>query len=513
MTLQELLEHVISRNGLTASRIGPMRTAVKQYAAMLGADPSRCTPDMYQLPRQQIRQVIEAKAPPQLGAHAVRNLKDNINFLLQRGITLQRLAPRESPLTSWRDTPKVPKHWKPQRQEGIPFQAYGLSPLPAALAAELTQYREWATSLFTPNRPARAKRRQVTMKKVLEMAARVAGFLVRVKQRDADTLTLRDLINPPLVEDYIAWLIARRGKVTRTPHYIVVDLRTIARHWLHDEAWAAELTRLLRSLPPADAVYDKRKRWLSLPELEAVGLSRYPLNAQRLHQSKLARQIHQHKAPARTSLRGMAVWVGHSLILRLLVRIPLRQRNVREMRLHDNLRRLPNGTWQLTFQGPELKIGRRKGRVNQITYSFPAELQGLLEEWLETWRPLLVTSPDPGYVFVTKRGGPYSVTTLGHLITRMTWKFGGVAVNPHMIRDIWATEYIKSTRDIIGAAYMLGDTVETVLKYYAHLLDADAEERAVQWLATRLQPHEPDRHAGRPAVDAAGGGGARRKAG
>ena len=70
----------------------------------------------------------------------------------------------------------------------------------------------------------------------------------------------------------------------------------------------------------------------------------------------------------------------------------------------------------------------------------------------------------------------------------MTWKFSGVPVNPHMIRDIWATEYIKSTRDIIGAAYMLGDTVETVLKYYAHLLDADAEERAVQWLTTRLQP-------------------------
>jgi hypothetical protein len=73
-------------------------------------------------------------------------------------------------------------------------------------------------------------------------------------------------------------------------------------------------------------------------------------------------------------------------------------------------------------------------------------------------------------------------------MSRMTWKFSGVPVNPHMICDIWATEYTKSTRDIIGAAYMLGNTVEMVLKYYAHLLDADAEERAVQWLTTRLPP-------------------------
>ena len=492
MTLQEVLEHVIRRNGLARSRVGPMRTAVKQFAAMLGSEPSRCPPALYQLPLPQIRAVIEAKAPPTIGVHALRNLKNNIGFLLRCASALELIAPvepdPEPPLTRWQDTPHVPARWHPQHQEGISFQAYGLWPLPAALAAELAQYREWATSLYTPNRPARAKRRLVTMEKVLGTVARIAGFLVHIQHLEADTLTLRDLLTPTRVEAYIAWLIARRGKVTRTPHFIVVDLRTITRQWLHDDAWAADLTRLLHSLPPPDAVRDKRKRWLSLLDLEVVGRSRYPLNAQRLRDSKLARQIHQHQVPQRATLRGMAVWVQHSLILRLLVRIPLRQRNIREIRLDHNLRRLPDGTWQLTFQGPELKIGRRRGRENHVTYRFPSDLQGLLEEWLQTWRPLLVKPPDPGCVFLTKRGRPYSVVTLGHLITRMTWKFSGVPVNPHMIRDIWATEYIKSTRDIIGAAYMLGDTVETVLKYYAHLLDADAEERAVQWLTTRLQP-------------------------
>jgi hypothetical protein len=59
-------------------------------------------------------------------------------------------------------------------------------------------------------------------------------------------------------------------------------------------------------------------------------------------------------------------------------------------------------------------------------------------------------------------------------------------MNPHMVRTIWATEYIKSTKNFIDAAYMLGDTVETVLHSYADLLDEDCEKRAIAWLSRTL---------------------------
>jgi len=35
LTLQELLDKVIGQGGMKPSRLGPMRTAVKQYAAIL----------------------------------------------------------------------------------------------------------------------------------------------------------------------------------------------------------------------------------------------------------------------------------------------------------------------------------------------------------------------------------------------------------------------------------------------------------------------------------------------
>jgi site-specific recombinase XerC len=172
-------------------------------------------------------------------------------------------------------------------------------------------------------------------------------------------------------------------------------------------------------------------------------------------------------------------------MLRLLVRIPLRSRNLREMQLDRNLQRV-DGTWQLTFKGDELKISWRNGRPHQVTYAFPADLTDLLNEWLTIWRPLLLRDAPHKEVFLNREGQPYSAGNLRKAILKTTYKFEGVAVNPHTIRDIWATEYIKATRDFAGAAYMLGNTVEIVLKHYAHLLDADAEERAISWLQSRL---------------------------
>ena len=53
------------------------------------------------------------------------------------------------------------------------------------------------------------------------------------------------------------------------------------------------------------------------------------------------------------------------LMLKFLVRVPLRQRNLREMRLEDNLFKDDSSHWQLYFRGSELKIGTRQGVLNE----------------------------------------------------------------------------------------------------------------------------------------------------
>jgi hypothetical protein len=69
LTLQELLDKVIGQGALKPSRLGPMRTAVKQYAAILDADPAHCRPEVYYLPEAQFRQIITTHAPATLGPH------------------------------------------------------------------------------------------------------------------------------------------------------------------------------------------------------------------------------------------------------------------------------------------------------------------------------------------------------------------------------------------------------------------------------------------------------------
>jgi hypothetical protein len=240
----------------------------------------------------------------------------------------------------------------------------------------------------------------------------VAGFLVHERSADPDQLSLRDIVDPPHVIDYLQWMVERRGKVTLTPHLMVVFLGIIAR-WLQDDAISTALKTLGRELPRPEAVRHKEHAWVSLAALEAAGIARYPLNAQRFRELKPAAQRILQKAadgssppsPARKhNFVRTAAWVGQSLILRLFIRVPMRQRNMCEMMLGHNLVRLLDGQWQLRFRGKELKIAWRRGRTSEVVYGFPADPEPLLEEWLHKWRPLLIQTPDEPHVFINKCG-------------------------------------------------------------------------------------------------------------
>src|SRR5919108_6351097 len=144
MTLQELLDAITARGALTDSRKGPMGTPVKRYAAMLGLLPAQCPPETYHLAPQARRHLIESQAPPHLGPRALANLKNNIGWLIRKGVELKLIEPLERPLASWRDAPRLGAHWMPHRRDSqtIPkrAEAYRLRPLPPRLADDVAQY-------------------------------------------------------------------------------------------------------------------------------------------------------------------------------------------------------------------------------------------------------------------------------------------------------------------------------------------------------------------------------------
>jgi Phage integrase family len=496
LTLSALFEKLMNQGPTVVkpSRIAPLKTAVKQYASMLGSSPEHCWPDRYHLPDKERNALIETHANPELSYHAIRNLKDNVRFLLHVGEQLQLLQPlAQESLKSWRNRHQLTRETpKPYSCEWPKRQPYSLHPLPPQLAAEVQAYEDWSTKDFAADRPAYLKKRPVTMIAHRGAISHMAGFLVYEQGRDANELTLRDLINPASVEAFVSWWVQGRGKVTRTIYEKLQILLVIARHRYKDEASATVIQHIKSLLPKPSKVFDPNKHSLPIPELEAIGRSIYPLNARRLqeyHRANRGKQLEVARKSPRPWLNGrrLAVWVEYSLIIRLLTRHPIRIRNVVEMQLGSNLFQLPDGRWRVRFTGKQLKVAERRGKENELTFIWPEDLRELLEEWLTQWRPVLLQGEDPGHVFLSKRGKPYDTGILREGIKRTTWKFTGVTVTPHMFRHIWATEHLKSGGKAHVAARRLGNTVDMIHRHYAHLLDEEADREADEWIARRLQ--------------------------
>jgi integrase len=100
-------------------------------------------------------------------------------------------------------------------------------------------------------------------------------------------------------------------------------------------------------------------------------------------------------------------------------------------------------------------------------------------EWRKDWRPK-VARPDDTHVFMNTRGNPFTKgRDVADMIARTTYRFTGVGVTPHIIRDIFATEWLeKYPGDVSGVARYLGNTEQMVWQHYAHIIKKNVDERA-----------------------------------
>jgi hypothetical protein len=524
-TLQEIFETLVELNVIAPKRVGPVRTAIKQYAGILDySDPTDCPISAYLKPDAARNRLIEEKAPQTLGTDAVRNLKSNVSLVLRKAIELGVISPLAAELASWRES--NPVKLMPRRNESVYPPKYAIDPVPERLEQEIAEYETWSTKTHNRVRPTRLRKRPITFFHHRQVILREAGYLVKFKGVKRESITLLTLVDPNNAIDYVESRIDLQNRHTKGSVAVLSTIIALARYLeiivqaseqkSIIQQWVLELRSFSATLGmPATVQHKKNKRWLSLAQLEMVGRSIYPLNARRV--SELSKYSRANLKPGGNNLgrphwtfRIYAFRVMQSLLIRLLVRIPLRQRNLRELRWApraveegQNLFR-KDGVWGLRFQGKELKIAEVRGEVNSLEYEFPDDLVGLLEEWINKWRPMLIAaqkSEDKGkerledgqeFVFLNSWGRPLTLGQITHAFEMATFKFTGVSVNPHTIRSIWPTEYIKATHNLVDAAYMLGDSVEVVLRIYARLLDEECGKRAGDWIGRRLSGESTD---------------------
>jgi site-specific recombinase XerD len=136
--------------------------------------------------------------------------------------------------------------------------------------------------------------------------------------------------------------------------------------------------------------------------------------------------------------------------------------------------KLPDGGWLFRWTGTELKVAMRKGHPNEYTYRLDEDLRPRFEEYLQVWRPLLA-APDERHLWLGARGQPFTTGALRNQVVYTTQRFGGQGINPHLIRDIFASELLANGASIHDVARALGDVMKTVYDKYAHILEHEAD--------------------------------------
>jgi integrase len=278
----------------------------------------------------------------------------------------------------------------------------------------------------------------------------------------------------------VRWHAARVGRrISTHAREVVILVAAMAKVLGHPNTRALADAR--NGLQAPEPMHNKRAHhWVSLAQLEAVAESclhegRIPLGV-----SRATRQL----GAVRTSQFQKGV------ILKLLVRVPLRQRNVRELRLGEHLYQDQEAHWHLHFQGGDLKIGARGGRVNAYTVNlteYAPEFIPLLEEFLTVHRPRLPGATTSPFLFLTNHGRPFSQQTLRVELAETVAMRTGQRFYPHLIRSIWATEYLEKTQDFTTAAVLLGDTLKVVMQTYYDVVNKDHHAKAKAFLGTALR--------------------------
>jgi Phage integrase family len=446
-----------------------VQTAVRVLAKALHcSDPHHCSPDHYHQPLPTLLRLVEDSLRADgKGPHTIRNTKNYLSrlFRLAEDHHLLALAPvvltprYDLKQRSLRPGSAVTRH----NGSHLPYAQW-----PPALQAAFTAFEQWATAPVVPGRPAQLRKRLSTIKDYRTIFQSYFGYLHHVAKR---VPTFDTLFDYDLVDAYVRWHVNDlHQRPTPAIRSFLKKILALTHQYRPNEELRTKVRALQRTIPLPPPHYDKADAWLSLATLKEVGLALYP--RKQPHELRYG-----HRKDRQQPGTYFAIRAGISLMLQLWTYIPYRQRNMREMKLEENLRKV-DGHWRITFRGDQLKVGSKRGKMNVLDLPFPPQLVPVLEDYLTIWRPILLAKADYAdtHVFLTQYGTPYRHPILIQTAANIIYRYTGKRWHPHMIRTIWATEMILKGVDFLRVAKMLNDDVKTVIANYAHLLDQNVAE-------------------------------------
>lgn len=321
--------------------------------------------------------------------------------------------------------------------------------LPEPLQSEVRDILRWKHDPFVPERLQKDRVRSVTAQTIEKTFGRVFGFARNV-QRHSNICRTSDLVNKDVITAFIAWSLNERGVKGRGLKTSLGLLgAALSQNPKYRHITGSWLTPLLNTIPGEDeseAIRRKEERFVPYERIRAISQS-----------------INEDRATSRNDTAGeLAKLVRDQLLILWLAVLPWRQRNIRECRVHGQRPNLFKGktsalvgltkpewlvaaekinpdveAWQFRFSPDETKTH------HAIHCILPKMLVELLEEYISKYRRDLVRGSDPGTLFLNNDGHALTTGTLRNHVMRLTLRYAGRAVNPHLFRDIFAYMWLE----------------------------------------------------------------------
>jgi integrase len=212
-------------------------------------------------------------------------------------------------------------------------------------------------------------------------------------------------------------------------------------------------------------------------------------------------------AAERKGTKAVALFVRDELIMKWLLTLPWRQRNIREMQIGGptpNLFRAgippfseldrPDWVWQEEQKNPaaefwQFRFSKEETKTGIPVHALlPRQLISLLEEYLRVFRPDLVSDSDPGTLFLNEAGKPLTRRQTTTNVSTIALRRGGTRVTPHLFRDIIAYTWLKEhPKDYLTLSKMLWHSnINTTIKTYGSRFNESSGVCAMEsWLDKR----------------------------
>jgi hypothetical protein len=486
MTLADLAETLLPQFPTSLQK--DVKTAVRTLAhAMKYADPKDCPLAACQQPLPDLYRRIDAHLTVQAKkGYTIRNTKNLISRLFRLADAHALLPLAQTTLTK---RFSIPSGHIPHRRADRIYPIKDGSSLtrrhwPASLEADFRAFTHWATDPIVANRPAEWKKRPPTVRTYQMICEAYFGYLFH--QQQIESLNFDHLFDFDLIQQYVHWHVNEKHKrPTRTIKVFLTKVKALTRQYRPNTILLEQLHALDKQIPVPRPVYQKEDAWVSLHELDQVSTALWPTKTPvQLRKAYKIRMDNPKALGNHTATRAAL-----SVMLQIWIHIPFRRRNMLEMKRDTNLYQTPEGQWRIRFSGDELKTAMKRGQLNAVDFPVPPVAIPHLMQYLETWRPLLAQIHHRPEVFLNIHGQPWEEDAFSQRVKRVVYEHTGRYFHPHMIRTVWATEWIKSSGDFMTAAIMLNDRLETVIANYSHLRDENVAENAYKWVQGRVNGH------------------------